>query len=72
MRRAGDGGERTALVERDLRGNAALEGDLSNALAGWLEGLARAELSLPGHVVAEVVVERCPAGVRIDALTLEA
>ena len=40
--------------------------------ATWLAGLAGAALSVPGHVVAELLVHAVEGGAEIDALTLEA
>jgi hypothetical protein len=42
------------------------------ALAAWLSGLPDAGLSVPGHVVAELVIFRRDDGAEIEALTLEA
>ncbi|WP_374944872.1 hypothetical protein [Sphingomonas sp.] len=50
----------------------SVEGVDSAALDGWLSALHDADLVLPGHMVADVSVERCDGGARVTALTLVA
>lgn len=41
-------------------------------LTAWLDRLAAAPPALPGHVVAELVINRVVGGAQLEALTLEA
>ncbi len=43
----------------------------SARLSAWLDALHGLPLALPGHVVAQLAVERGAAGTRVTALTLE-
>jgi hypothetical protein len=49
-----------------------LEAEPSAAWAAWVDDLARGSLTIAGHVVAEMKVERRTSGVAVEVLTLEA
>ena len=62
----------TSVTFTGARHTVTLDAMPSSALAAWLDALPSTDLALPGHIVAELIVDQGLGATRICALTLEA